>query len=397
VKATVLVTDGEQRAALAAVRSLGQAGYRVLVASTTGKSLAGASRCAAADLAAGDPLAAPALFADSVAAAVRAEQVAVVLPITDAALLALLPRREALRPAVIPFPALERVREVADKRAVVEAAARGGIAIPAQTVLESPSDASALQTEPPPFPLVVKPSRSVADRADAGREKLSVRHARDAAELEQVLRALPRHAYPVLLQQRVVGPGVGIFLLLWDGRLIATFAHLRIREKPPAGGVSVYRESIAADPDLVSRSRALLDHFGWSGVAMIEYKLDAATGVPYLMEINGRFWGSLQLAIDAGVDFPALLVALALGEQPASVSSYRVGVRSRWWLGDLDQLLVRLRRTPAELALPPGSPSRLAALGEFLTLWRPGDRGEILRFADPAPACRELANWLRRR
>ena len=130
---------------------------------------------------------------------------------------------------------------------------------------------------------------------------------------------------------------------------------------------------------------------------MIEYKLDGATGVPYLMEINGRFWGSLQLAIDAGVDFPALLVALALGEQPAPVCSYRVGVRSRWWLGDLDQLLARLRRTPAELALPPGSAGRLAALGEFLTLWRPGDRGEILRFADPAPACRELADWLRRR
>jgi predicted ATP-grasp superfamily ATP-dependent carboligase len=349
------------------------------------------------DLPAGDPLAAPARFADSVAAAVRGEQVAVVLPITDAALLALLPRRDELRPAIIPFPDLAQVRTVGNKRLVVDAAARAGIAVPAQAVLESPSGASGLQTMPPAFPLVVKPSRSVADRADAGREKLSVRHARDAAELEQVLRALPPNAYPVLLQQRVVGPGIGIFLLLWDGRLVATFAHRRIREKPPAGGVSVYRESIAADPDLVSRSRALLDHFGWSGVAMIEYKLDRATAIPYLMEINGRFWGSLQLAIDAGVDFPALLVALALGEEPASVSSYRVGVRSRWWLGDLDQLLARLRRTPAELALPPGTPGRLAALGEFLALWRPGDRGEILRFADPAPACRELANWLRRR
>ncbi len=46
---------------------------------------------------------------------------------------------------------------------------------------------------------------------------------------------------------------------------------------------------------------------------MVEFKADARTGTPYLMEINGRFWGSLQLAIDAGVDFPAILVAAALG------------------------------------------------------------------------------------
>ena len=69
--------------------------------------------------------------------------------------------------------------------------------------------------------------------------------------------------------------------------------------------MSVYRESVAADPDLVRRSRALLDAFGWCGVAMVEYKLDERTGTPYLMEVNGRFWGSLQLAIDAGVDFPS--------------------------------------------------------------------------------------------
>jgi len=50
---------------------------------------------------------------------------------------------------------------------------------------------------------------------------------------------------------------------------------------------------------------------------MVEYKIDSASGTPYLMEINGRFWGSVQLAIDAGVDFPRLLVECALGREPA--------------------------------------------------------------------------------
>ncbi len=130
---------------------------------------------------------------------------------------------------------------------------------------------------------------------------------------------------------------------------------------------------------------------------MIEYKLDAATGTPYLMEVNGRFWGSLQLAIDSGVDFPTLLIEAAMGERPSPVTHYRKGVRSRWWWGDVDHLLARLRRTDAELSLPPGLPSRLAALRDFFTLWRPGDRNEVLRLSDPAPFFRETIEWLNRR
>lgn len=397
MSATVLVTDGEQRAALAVVRSLGRAGHRVLVASSRGRSLAGASRYTAAEFAAGDSLAAADRFADSIERQVRAEGVDVLLPISDGALLALLPRRDRLLPCRVPFPDLDQVHRVADKQQVAAAAAAAGISTPVQHVLHTPEERAALELGALRYPLVVKPSRSVSDRSDGTRDTQRVRYARDAAELEEVLGSLPRHGYPLLLQQRVVGPGVGIFLLLWSGQIVASFAHRRLREKPPAGGVSVYRESIPADPTLVSRSRALLDCFGWEGVAMVEYKLDAATGTPYLMEINGRFWGSLQLAVDAGVDFPALLTCLALGGHPAPVTSYRTGMRSRWWLGDLDHLWARLRRSPAKLALPPGSGGRLAALRDFLVLWRSGDRGEVLRRDDPAPAVRELIEWARGR
>jgi hypothetical protein len=125
--------------------------------------------------------------------------------------------------------------------------------------------------------------------------------------------------------------------------------------------------------------------------------VDAATGTPYLMEINGRFWGSLQLAIDAGVDFPALLLDAMFGAPALPPPTYRAGVRSRWWWGDVDHLIARMRRSDAELALPPGSPSRWAALRDFLALWRPGDRNEILRLDDPRPFVRETRAWLQGR
>jgi predicted ATP-grasp superfamily ATP-dependent carboligase len=224
-----------------------------------------------------------------------------------------------------------------------------------------------------------------------------VAHVRDAAALRAALDALPEGAYPVLLQERIVGPGVGIFLLLWEDEVVAAFSHRRIREKPPSGGVSVYRESHPLDPALLERSVALLRAFGWRGVAMVEYKVDAASGTPYIMEINGRFWGSLQLALDAGVDFPALLLEAAAGRKPRPVLGYRTGVRLRWTWGEVDHLLARARRSREELALTEDEPGLGGAVARFLAAFGPGSRDEVFRPSDPLPALRETLDWLRGR
>jgi hypothetical protein len=114
--------------------------------------------------------------------------------------------------------------------------------------------------------------------------------------------------------------------------------------------------------------------------------------------VNGRLWGSVQLAVDAGVDFPALLAAAYAGDSlPAEPPRYRTGIRLRWEWGDVDHALARLRRRDAENALPPGEPSRLGALGAVLLPWRPGDRLEVFRLGDPRPFLRESARWFRGR
>ena len=392
MRKTVVVTDGEQRAALAVVRSLGVAGWKAIVVASDARPLAGGSRYAAREIQAPSPLQAPAEFARVIADIVAEEQAILLLPITEPSLLSLLPVRSTFAPACIPFPDAERFRLISDKALLLETASSIGIAVPTQLTLADRGKLDELREELR-FPLVLKPARSIGE-SHGRRERLSVRHAADIVELRESIRAFSDAAFPLLLQQRVIGPGVGIFLLTWDGETYAQFAHRRLREKPPAGGVSVYRESIDANPELVAKSAALLTRFGWHGPAMIEYKIDAITGRPFLMEVNGRFWGSLQLAIDAGVDFPVLLAQLTLGERPAPVLTYRVGVRSRWWWGDVDQLLLRLRRSRAALALPADSPSRGQALLEFLALHRPGDRGEVFRWRDPRPGLRETLAWL---
>ncbi|MBC8165106.1 MAG: hypothetical protein H7Y20_04435, partial [Bryobacteraceae bacterium] len=123
-------------------------------------------------------------------------------------------------------------------------------------------------------------------------------------------------------------------------------------------------------------------------------KLDTNTGTYYLMEINGRLWGSLQLAIDSGVDFPVLLVEAALGLPSHPVTKYRVGIRSQWEWGDVDHLLALLFHSSNRLALPSRRPGRLVAIAGFLKALRRGTQSEVLRLSDPLPFIRETVNWI---
>jgi predicted ATP-grasp superfamily ATP-dependent carboligase len=395
VKGRVLVTDGDQRAALAVVRSLGRAGYEVNVCSFRPRSIAGTSRYSSRSYKVADPLRHSESFLSDLEQLITATRADVLLPISEASLLLVLPNRERFNCA-IPFAAASAFDEVCDKRRVLETAGKLGIAVPDQTEIVKATDISRLGELQ--FPLVIKPSRSVAGK-EGKRIRVGVTYAANAQNLHKELERIPSDAYPVLLQRRIGGPGFGISVLVWEGELVAAFAHRRIREKPPSGGVSVLRESIPLDQKLLSQSLALLRDFNWKGVAMVEYKLDADSGLPHLMEINGRFWGSLPLAFDAGVDFPNLVVQVALGANPDPVTTYKTGVRSRWEWGDMDHLLATMLRSPASTSTPAAmaKPRRFAAIAEFIRGFDRKNRAEVFRRDDPRPFFRETVDWFRRR
>lgn len=390
---SLLVLDGEQRSALAVVRSLGRRGCQVHVGSWVPRSLAGGSRFARSERVLPDPLRDSEAYRGAVAALVARLDVGVVLPVSEASTLALL-QPGTLPPAVIvPTSSLAQFHRACDKAWVLQTASTLGISVPSQWTLDH-AGAALPALAPGDFPLVIKPSRSVVE-GPGGRRKLGVGYAANRAELDAVLTELGPEAGPVLLQQRIEGPGMGVFFLRWNGRVLATFAHRRIREKPPSGGVSVCCESVSLAPSLRDSALRLLDALDWNGVAMVEFKQDRRSGQPYLMEINPRFWGSLQLAVDAGVDFPWLLLRAALGLPVEPVERWQVGVRSRWALGDLDHLIARLRRSPAELHLPADALGTLATALTVLNPWRPRQRGEVCRLSDPRPAWREAVAWVR--
>ena len=391
---TAFVTDGDQRPALAITRSLGRRGIRVLVGEERAASLASASRYCARHVTYPSPYRHPEAFAAWLSAFVAREHVDVVMPVTDVTTRQVSQSQAALaRHSAVAVPSLEAFDALTDKGDLLQRAAECGIPIPRTHVVDG---FAGLKHVVPrlDYPAVVKPTRSKV-LTDRGWVAAGVQYAGCEAELWRLYQETDYLAtHPSLIQERIVGPGIGTFVLFEHGALLTAFAHRRLRETPPSGGVSVLRESAALDPRLAEQAVRLLGPLGWHGVAMLEYKQDARTGVPFLMEVNARFWGSLQLALDAGVDFPHLVYQLARGERPL-VGPYRAGVKSRWLLGDLDHLLARLFHDGRALHLPDSAPSKWRTLREFLKLTGQDLHYEVISRDDPRPFRHELGQYVK--
>jgi len=324
----------------------------------------------------------------------RAHPHEVLIPMTDVTLQLISAARQSFLPLVnLPFPDEAHVGLVQDKRQVILQALQLGISCPETHMFRESEKVTDLARQVR-FPVVLKPRFSrffrdgnwVSGRvefADSPETLISTYHRMHAL--------IP---FP-LVQERLEGEGRGVFLLIWNGELKAAFCHRRLREKPPWGGVSVYCESLPLEMGQVEKSFDLLKALGWQGVAMVEYKTDRRDGQSKLMEVNGRFWGSLQLAIDAGMNFPLLLYRLAAGEEVAPQFEYKAGVKSRWLLGDLDHLWIRFKRSRIINGLPYSGPSRLRTLLSFLKFYERDLRYEVLRLDDPAPGWHEIKSYLR--
>jgi predicted ATP-grasp superfamily ATP-dependent carboligase len=208
------------------------------------------------------------------------------------------------------------------------------------------------------------------------------------------MKSVPSDIPPPMIQGYVPGRGVGVNMLIAPGgALCAEFAYERMRDVRPTGAGSVLRRSIPMQEQLREMSVQLLRKLNWWGVAMVEFRVDDTIGCPYLMEINGRFWGSLQLAIDAGVNFPRLLLDVARGK-PVRCDSYKAGVVSRWWLGDFRRTLRVLRGRPD--GYTGDFPGRLAGLRELFGNQPPGTLNQVFRWNDPLPAIAEIVALARR-
>jgi predicted ATP-grasp superfamily ATP-dependent carboligase len=247
------------------------------------------------------------------------------------------------------------------------------------------------------YPRVLKwadPNSVGQDLERAGLQEHKCQYAHNAEDLIQKLRPYTKIGHYPLVQEYCPGQGIGQMFLVRDGEILLEFQHQRLHEWPPEGGVSTLCKSLPLTTHEACRRRsaALLAALHWNGVAMVEYRYDQLTDTYYFMEINGRFWGSLPLAIAAGVPFAAGLVASSMENPPKLSQPLYPSLHCRFIIPELRRL-ARLMFRPSAIQDPYYSYSRLRELGNFLLYFcRPGISYYLFSFRDPGPFLADLKN-----
>ena len=392
--ATVLVTDAGRSSALAIIRSLGRKGFRVVAADSDPRAPGFRSRFTSERV-----LYPPArdnadALVETLWRSARKLNVDLIVPVTDETVLPLSAARDRFTPVCrLAIPEAGALAVTSNKRATLALARDLGLPTPRTMVARTADEAVAGATFG--WPVVVKPEASRMYRHGAV-EAFTVSYARSPGDLAARMEALGGRC-PALIQEYCPGEGHGVELLMDEGRPLAAFQHRRLHEVPVSGGASSWRESVPLDPRLFSYSTRLLTALNWTGLAMVEFKI--GPDGPRLMEVNGRVWGSLPLAVKSGMDFPARLADLYLNPPPSPHaagldSEYVVGTRSRnldlemLWIASV---LLGHRQYPF---LP--APTRRQGLAAALRLASPVAEDDVLSLGDPRPGLAELGKVARK-
>ncbi|HEU4373353.1 MAG TPA: hypothetical protein VFS02_07680 [Telluria sp.] len=297
------------------------------------------------------------------------------------------------------FADAARMASVLNKEQTYTAAARVGIRVPRTEQPASMAEVAAIGATLR-FPVVLKwanPNVVVQALSSAGLALDKTYYCYSAAELSAYLQPYEAVGIYPLVQEYCAGYGLGQFVLMHQGVAHSTFQHRRIHEWPPEGGFSSLCESLpeGAHAELMARSIALLRELDWEGIAMVEYRHDPATGESALMEINGRFWGSLPLAYHAGAAFAWLSYRLLGMGETVVQQAYRGGLRCRFMIPETKRLL-RILFQQDRIADKNVSFARLPELLTYLVDFvRPGTCYYVFEWRDPAPFFADLLGTAR--
>jgi predicted ATP-grasp superfamily ATP-dependent carboligase len=335
----VFVTDGYWRKTVAAVRALGRMGLRVTVGESTYLAPAIFSRYCYRRVRTPSPVLQPSHYLDFLEDYLNHHPHQVLMPMEEETLLLLAQHRQRFASITrLPFAAYDNLLIARDKLKVIRKAADLGIPVPTTYEISTIEQAKPLGGQLQ-YPVVVKPR--------VGSGSAGMHYVTDPSQLAPALERVFLSGQLPLVQERLPSDGAGIgasFLLDQGHQVRASFIHRRIREYPVEGGPSTLRESIIHERARNDGAR-LLQNLHLTGVAMVEFKIDSRDGKAKLLEVNPRFWGSLALAINAGVNFPYLLTLVALGLDFPPVVDYRLGHFCRWLLpGDILHFLKNSKR-----------------------------------------------------
>ena len=391
----VLLLDGEDRIALSVLRSLAKKSVNTVVAASQKRAITFLSKYCKSKVA--DPYPHPrenrSLFLQAIRKTLQKRGFGTVFLVHDCALQTISEnRKEIARYARLPLPSLESMNRVFDKSQTLKLAADKGVPIPKTFFVRSLQELRDVSEEVT-YPAVIRPRWSWVWQGNKAQYS-RVRYVTSPAEMMAAYHII-HSVFPFPMVQEYI-PGTGrnySIAALYNNSHQRALCCIKVhRTFPVSGGNSVSRESVELDPRMRSYASRLLEALNWHGVAEVEFKLDPRDNVPKLMEINGRFWASMEVAIQAGVDFPYLLYRLTMDGDVPEVSSYKVGVKCRWVEGDLHHLFSVFRRK-----FGVQFPGRLITLLDFLKVYEKNLNYDIFDLKDLYPFLETLratkSNW----
>jgi hypothetical protein len=390
-KGPVLVLDPTSRHALATVRGLGRAGWRVIVAGSEPKldALAATSKYAESYHRIPDPWG----DAEAVEAAVRGIVTRYACQAVVACNDGTIARLRGLDLGVPTVPRMDDgLDRVIDKVSLALVCAQAGVLYPKTWSFD--------ETEPIPFdrPLVVKPRRTAVARPDRVVSRTGAFIVRSRSELDAAVDVLRAAELEPIVQLRVERRfKVNVSIVRRAGVTSFRIAYRVLLEYPPEGGIAAAIESIDAKEGVGARAleaaERVCDAAGYSGLANVEF-YGQDDGALCLIEVNTRVWGSIWFPECLGLRPAERAVEEALGREPKSPASYRAGRRFHRPTLEFRWLLSPAReRGPA---------------GQLIACLRPWDVFDLLSVTDPLPlasgarrivvrAARELVATLTRR
>lgn len=395
---SAIILDGNLKSALACVRSLGERGIIVSVGATRDTGMALHSRFATAVFMYPSPYTHQVDFIEAVKhEAVRLGGKPVVYALSDATWLSLYTYRDMLAPYMtLIFPSETSVDIAFDKGATYSLAHVSAVhTIPTKApvtheeILNLSRDIN--------YPVVVKSRRSVTWKDGVGIFGTASFVQSAEALVSQFEKITHESGESPLIQTCIYGEEYGVEMLAHKGKYFALTVHHRLRSLSPTGGASVLKETIGEGDlyhELRGYAEVLVKKLAWSGPIMVEFKVDSDTRTPYLMEINGRFWGSLPISVAAGADMPYQYFMYATtGKPPTQITYGREGVVSNHRMGDVAHLMrVLFKRDAMRTHL---YPNRTSALRNFFALPK-GTVSDVWSLHDPKPSLMEIIDILKK-
>ncbi|MAX71351.1 MAG: hypothetical protein CMC76_09670 [Flavobacteriaceae bacterium] len=181
------------------------------------------------------------------------------------------------------------------------------------------------------FPCIVKPASGISGEG--------IHIFKEPSELKDFVLTTSK---TYVIQEFINGYDIDCSVLCKDGQIIANTIqkgseYENRRFAPPIGIGFLYNE------DLLDVVKKLMRSLQWSGLAHIDLRFDSDTNTFKVIEINGRFWGSVDASMLVGVNFADLYIRVSLGE-----SVEQINYKTKTYLS-LKGLVKHIKRAPLKV------------------------------------------------